>query len=155
MRWPSKKFKATRRFCYVQFTSPVRLSLPPCFREFISAVYSCIFASPYDLVRPWRMLGRSQSVPRTSRSRTRAEPPAQRLHLQSRTQEGEDGRGREREGSVRFGIEQVCGQVGFGEGIQDRESALSLRLWEYVGLLIFGDLRCARWLSMDLSKRSG
>ena len=22
MRWPSKKFKATRRFCYVQFTSP-------------------------------------------------------------------------------------------------------------------------------------
>jgi len=24
IRWPSKKFKATRRFCYVQFTSPVR-----------------------------------------------------------------------------------------------------------------------------------
>jgi squamous cell carcinoma antigen recognized by T-cells 3 len=24
VRWPSKKFKSTRRFCYVQFTSPVR-----------------------------------------------------------------------------------------------------------------------------------
>jgi squamous cell carcinoma antigen recognized by T-cells 3 len=23
VRWPSKKFKSTRRFCYVQFTSPV------------------------------------------------------------------------------------------------------------------------------------
>lgn len=22
VRWPSKKFKATRRFCYIQFTSP-------------------------------------------------------------------------------------------------------------------------------------
>lgn len=22
MRWPSKKFKATRRFCYIQYTSP-------------------------------------------------------------------------------------------------------------------------------------
>lgn len=27
VRWPSKKFKATRRFCYVQFTSPVRSPL--------------------------------------------------------------------------------------------------------------------------------
>ncbi|KAJ3867729.1 hypothetical protein EV359DRAFT_61240 [Lentinula novae-zelandiae] len=26
VRWPSKKFKNTRRFCYVQFTSPVRLT---------------------------------------------------------------------------------------------------------------------------------
>ena len=24
VRWPSKKFKSTRRFCYVQYTSPVR-----------------------------------------------------------------------------------------------------------------------------------
>jgi hypothetical protein len=23
VRWPSKKFKSTRRFCYVQYTSPV------------------------------------------------------------------------------------------------------------------------------------
>jgi squamous cell carcinoma antigen recognized by T-cells 3 len=27
VRWPSKKFNASRRFCYVQFVSPVRLSL--------------------------------------------------------------------------------------------------------------------------------
>lgn len=26
VRWPSKKFKSTRRFCYVQFTSPVRIT---------------------------------------------------------------------------------------------------------------------------------
>ncbi len=25
VRWPSKKFKSTRRFCYVQYTSPVRV----------------------------------------------------------------------------------------------------------------------------------
>ena len=24
MRWPSKKFKSSRRFCYVQYTNPVR-----------------------------------------------------------------------------------------------------------------------------------
>jgi squamous cell carcinoma antigen recognized by T-cells 3 len=24
VRWPSKKYKSTRRFCYVQYTSPVR-----------------------------------------------------------------------------------------------------------------------------------
>lgn len=26
VRWPSKKYKSTRRFCYVQYTSPVRSS---------------------------------------------------------------------------------------------------------------------------------
>lgn len=27
IRWPSKKFKNTRRFCYVQYASPVRYSV--------------------------------------------------------------------------------------------------------------------------------
>ena len=32
VRWPSKKFKTTRRFCYLQFISPVSILAPLYFQ---------------------------------------------------------------------------------------------------------------------------
>lgn len=37
VRWPSKKFKSTRRFCYVQYTSPVRY-----FSSSVDDINSCV-----------------------------------------------------------------------------------------------------------------
>ena len=38
VRWPSKKFKSTRRFCYLQYTSPVRPSFSYCIPCFLTAI---------------------------------------------------------------------------------------------------------------------
>ena len=38
VRWPSKKFKSTRRFCYLQYTSPVRPPFSHCILYFLTAI---------------------------------------------------------------------------------------------------------------------
>ena len=67
VRWPSKKFKATRRFCYVQFSSPVRLPLCTVMCSSLREVVIAVSASGSG----------------AARDANRAGPVPERLHLQS------------------------------------------------------------------------
>jgi len=71
VRWPSKKFKATRRFCYVQYTSPVRCYEISCnpishhlYRNQLNGHWSCMVVN-LNLSAPSTFMSRILSAGRS------------------------------------------------------------------------------------------